>query len=181
MSEIVSKRLFSGWSEVILTFFLFCFLQGFTQESLSKYRWGAALEYHPEDFRLYATTGFLSGPHISNEIQLGVGVKYSLFQQRLNPCVNYQFSVPLHWKKWSFGPVTRISYSVLRLESGKHGLNQLMEAFGGAFIAFGQTNQVRLSGGLGPAWELRFDDYQQRNNTFFHWNYFFQIAYNHAF
>lgn len=181
MSEIVSQRLFGFWSGVILTFFLFCSLRGHTQESSSKYHWGAAWEYHPEDFRLYASAGLHSGKHISQEVQLGIGVKYSLFQQRLNPCFNYQLFIPFQWKKLSFGPVVRVSYSTLRLESGKHGLNQLTEAFGGAFIAFGQTNQVRLNSGLGPAWEFRFDHYKQRNNAFFHWNYFVQIAFSHAF
>jgi hypothetical protein len=160
---------------LILPFF------GKSQDS-AIYSVGIDLNYHPQDF-FFHVRGQLIKNNLSHEIFLGFGINKTIFQKQVNPSVGYDLSYRFKFANWfSISPLIRISYSLLNTKvPEKHSFIHATESFAGCRLAIGSKSKFAITGGIGPAFEWKYDAFLARMNHFFMWNYFAEIAYYYEF
>lgn len=149
--------------------------RSFSQDT-AQIKLGAVFEYHPQDFRCYLHANLER--RWSHEVQLGVGVRKTIFQQHLNPVFSYRFGFPIHLFRFRLIPGIRTTYAVNRLPiASNHRWLHNTECFFSMQIAYGRTHTVFVSSGIGPGWEMKFDHYLNKQRAFFYWPYYVHLGY----
>ena len=179
MSKTLKQR------EICKSFFGFIFLifislNSFSQKDSSHYL-GVAIEYNPQDFRLSLSYEHLN-KHIFQQAGIGIAIRKTFFQQNFSPVLSY--SLGWNWKvgKFKFLPYIRTGYSMefMRSTAKQRMIHDFEAEFSGR-IGYGIKNQFYLASGIGPAWEIKYNHYSERQTAYFYWTYFFQLGYVHRF
>jgi hypothetical protein len=154
---------------------------GAAQDSTS-YSIGTSINYHPQDL-FFHIRGQMTKKHFRQDVFLGFGIIKTIFQSQFRPSLGtdlaYEFKLNT---RFSVSPFIRLAYSNLNIKiPSKHPFIHTTECFLAGRIAFGKKNKIAISGGIGPAIEWKYDAYYERNQHFFMWNYFAEIAYYYEF
>ena len=132
--------------------------------------------YHPSDF--FWSIGTSIHQHkLSYNIDLGLGVRSTFFQNQLTPRISYNFGYAIRLSKlFIIQPELRASYFFQRIQILQSTLLlQEIESFLAGKIFLGNKHAAFVAGGVGPAWSFN------NKSSFFHWSYFSEIGYRYVF
>ena len=179
MSKTLKQRTVNKSIFRILVLISICF-HSFSQEN-TPHHLGTTFEYTPQDFRLSLAYEHFQ-KHLFQQVLFGIAVRKTIFQQNFNPNLDYGLGWKWEVRKFHFLPYFRTGYAIEQLRStDKHRIIQQFEIEASGRIGYGIKNQFFLASGFGPAWELKYDHYTNKQATFFFLTYFFQLGYVHRF